>query len=110
MQSADKNSEHEAGTEQNSELSAVWQALLGKQAPGSESAPRALDLDPTAQVQPQASDPWSHLLHSQGLQQVDLQKLHLRELRTTSNDDDVEHALDIMREATGQLPPLDEKA
>ncbi len=92
---------------QDPELSEAWRALLGLQSSGTkEGAPR---VDPAAQVQPLASDPWSHLLQSQGMQPVDLQKIHLHDLHPTANEDDVEHALDIMREATGQLPSLDKK-
>jgi len=92
---------------QESEMSEAFRALLGLQS--SEGTTGAQDIDPAAQVPPQESDPWSHLLQAQGMQPVDLQKLRLRDLhKVRSNDDDVEHALNIMREATGQLSSLDE--
>lgn len=98
-----------ADSPQDPELSDAWRTLLGMQPSGEkENSPQ---VDPAVQVQPLADDPWSHLLQSQGVQPVDLQKAHLHDLHPeeTSNDD-VEHALNVMREATGQLPSLKEKS
>ena len=94
---------------QSPELSEAFRALLGLQSP--EGPAGTQEVDPAAQVPPQASDPWSHLLQSQGMQSIDLQKLSLRDLRAVVNDDDdVEHALNVMREATGHLPAVDGKS
>jgi hypothetical protein len=38
------------------------------------------------------------------MQPVDLQKICLHDLHLSGDDEDVEHALNLMREATGQLP------
>src|SRR5215472_4445694 len=78
---------------QNPELSSAWRTLLGLQ---SNSAP---EVDPAAQVQPQASDPWSALLHARGMESVDLQKIRLRELLPAASDEDIEHALNVIQEA-----------
>lgn len=89
----------EAGPHQDPLLSETWRALLGLQ----ES------VQPTGEettVEPLASDPWSHLQQAQGMQPVDLQKIRLHRPRLREDDEDVEHALNLMREATGQLPVL----
>jgi hypothetical protein len=107
MQSNEKeqqNSGEEPRLQKEVELSDAFRALLGMQA--LEAAPQ---VDPAAQVQPLSSDPWSSLLHEQGMQAVDLQKIHLHDLHPAGNDDDVEQALNIMREATGQPASQDEK-
>ncbi len=105
MQSSNKDKKNVAQPEP--ELSATWQALLGWQAAGEAQTPRA---DPAASVQSLASDPWSSLLNARGMQPVDLQKIHLHDLRAPASDDhDIENALDIMREATGQLPAVEKR-
>lgn len=110
MQSSNKDRSHKDPkdtTQVDAELSATWQALLGLQGSGEAQTP---PVDPTAPVQPLASDPWSSLLNASGMQPVDLQKAHLHDLHTLDSDDpDIEQALNIMREATGQLPKLKEK-
>lgn len=88
-----------AGPHQDPPLSETWRALLGLQ----ESTPPAGE---ETTVEPLASDPWSHLQQAQGMQPVDLQKLRLHHPRPGGDDEDVEHALNLMREATGQLPAL----
>lgn len=100
MQSSNEDKKDAAPPD--AELSATWQALLGLEM-------KTTKVDPATTVQPLASDPWSSLLNACGMQPVDLQKVHLHNLRTLANDDsDIEHALDIMREATGQLPSVKE--
>lgn len=110
MQSNEKgqqNSAEEPRLPQETELSDAWRALLGLQASeGKEGAPQ---VDPAAQVLPLTSDPWSSLLHAQGMQAVDLQKIHLHDLHPALNNDDVEHALNIMQEAVDQPASQDEK-
>jgi hypothetical protein len=102
---AKKPSQGEQRAQAEPELSEAWRALLGLPSAAEDHG----ELDTVNQVQPLTSDPWNHLLHSQGMQPVDLQKTHLRELARGQDDRDVEHALNVMREATGQLLPLDEK-
>jgi hypothetical protein len=86
---------------QDAELNETWRALLGLQASGQKEKPQ--EGDPAAQVQPLAGDPWSHLIRAQGMQTVDLQKINLHDLHPATDDEDVEHALNLMRESTGQL-------
>ncbi|MGH2509693.1 MAG: hypothetical protein ACRDHZ_20125 [Ktedonobacteraceae bacterium] len=103
MQSSDKDKKNAAQPE--TELSATWQALLGQQASGEAKTPK---VDLATPAQPLSSDPWSSLRNAQGMQPVDLQKVHLPNLRASANDDhDIEDALSIMREATGQLPKVE---
>ncbi len=86
----------EPGATHNQELSAAFRALLGL-------APTAREpVDPYAQVQPQSSDPWSELVQVRGMETVDLQKIRLRELYPAASDEDVEHALNLIREANDQ--------
>lgn len=95
----------ESGPEQKPELSEAWRSLLGLQsAPATEEGQK---VDPTAQVLPQASDPWLALQHAQGMETVDLQKVRLHDLHPAACDEDVEQALNIIREANGQ--PSQEK-
>lgn len=110
MQSPNENGKQQStadsGPARDTELSEAWRALLGSQLP---SVPSGTPSDLAAQVQPLASDPWSLLLNAQGMETVDLQKIHLHALHPATNDDDVEHALNLMREATGQLTSQEEK-
>lgn len=92
---------------QDLELSEAWRTLLGLQP--SEQPEGTPEIDPAAQVQPLPGDPWSRLLQAQGMQSVDLQKIHLHDLYPSVSDDDIEHALNLMREATGKLRSLNEK-
>lgn len=98
-----KNNPAGQASQQDAELSETWRALLGLQ------SSQDSEEQPVVQVEPLAGDPWGHLIQSQGMQSIDLQKIHLHELYPAANDD-VEHALNIMREATGQLPALDKQA
>jgi len=111
MQSQNENGKQQPATEQdlaqNPELSAAWRALLGLQStPAGENGQQ---VDPAAQVQPQASDPWSALLQARGMETVDLQKIHLRALHPAASDEDIEHALNIMQEAAGQQASQEKK-
>ena len=97
----------QAGQHQDPQLSETWRDLLGLQAAGeAKDAPQA---DPAGQVQPLASDPWSHLQHAQGMQPVDLQNIRLHDLHAAATDDDVEHALDLMQEAAGNQSASQER-
>jgi hypothetical protein len=109
MQSSNEEKKQPAsgqGSQPDAELNETWRALLGLPPSGQpEEAPAD---DPAGPVQPLAGDPWSHLIHAQGMQSVDLQKIKLHELYPEASDEDVEHALNLMREATGQLRALDD--
>jgi hypothetical protein len=91
----------------NLELSEAWRVLLGLQ---STPAPEGeTQVDPAAQVLPQASDPWNALLHARGMESVDLQKIHLRALLPAASDEDIEHALNIIQEASNLPAPQEKK-
>ncbi len=97
----------ETSLPETSELSEAWRTLLGLQS--SKSQKDRPEVDTTIQVQPLPGDPWNRLSHSKGMEPVDLQKTHLHNPHLVEDDEEVEHALSIMREATGQLPSLDTK-
>ena len=90
--------------EQQFELSEVWRQLLGMEAQAStfpassDVAMVVVDTDSQEGVPVLSDDPWTHLLHAQGIQVVDLQQTHLHTAQTSAEDSDVEHALDIMQE------------
>jgi hypothetical protein len=71
------------------ELSAVWRELLGGPPPTGND-PATSD---TAEIPILESDPWSSLVHEQGIKVVDLQKNHLR-----VSDGDVEQMLQHIQE------------
>ncbi len=76
---------------EHTELSDAWLELLGKQTDtfiASNSTIPALE-----------SDPWSSLLHSNGVKTVDLQKVHL-----PMSDSDMEQLLHRMRDQSAQHP------
>jgi hypothetical protein len=91
-----------SGSQQNPELSEAWRTLLGL-------SDQPAQADGTNQVQGVSGDPWSNLVHAQGMQAVDLQKVHLHDLHPTTNNDDIEHALDLMQEADRPSKKSDEK-
>ncbi|MGH2478853.1 MAG: hypothetical protein ACRDHW_04255 [Ktedonobacteraceae bacterium] len=108
MQTSNNKDKKRADAQPEVELSETWQVLLGKNGSGETQTAR---IDPTAQVQPLSSDPWNALLNARGMQPVDLQKVRAQDLRALANNDpDIEQALNIMREATGQLPESPEKS
>ncbi|GAC1429850.1 MAG: hypothetical protein PVS3B3_00560 [Ktedonobacteraceae bacterium] len=75
------------------ELSRTWLELLGKQ----------IDASPTSNCSIPAfdSDPWNSLVQVQGIQTVDLQKIHL-----PMSDLDVEQLLHYMQDQSTQHPEL----
>ncbi|HEX7737123.1 MAG TPA: hypothetical protein VF458_19920 [Ktedonobacteraceae bacterium] len=89
------------------ELSEAWRVLLGLQSTPAQEG--ETPLDPAAQVLPQASDPWNALLHVRGMESVDLQKIHLRELHPAASDEDIEHALNMIQEASNLPAPQEKK-
>jgi hypothetical protein len=90
--------------QQDPPLSEAWRALLGLQGSDKPEGDNSAD-----QVELLASDPWRLLQQAQGMQPVDLQKIRLHDLHPAASDEDVEHALNIIREATGQLPALEKE-
>ena len=108
MQANEKGQENPAGEPrlpQETELSHAWRALLGLyDLEGKEGIPPVDSAAPSL-----SSDPWNSLQHAQGMHAVDLQKIHLHDLHPSLNNDDVEHALNIMQEAAGQTASQDEK-
>jgi hypothetical protein len=85
--------------EEQLELSAAWRALLGL-----ESLAPVVDRATDAHGQPAAdapvleNDPWSALLRTQGIQVIDLQRLHIRSMPPSFNERDVELALNNIQE------------
>lgn len=85
-----------------SDLSPVWQELLGGQ-PDQPGQPEATDQatsekeEETTTIPTLESDPWSRLLHAKGIEMVDLEQLHLH-----MSEQDVEEMLAIMREQSNQ--------
>lgn len=123
MQSSNEDEKKRDPSVKDTELSETWRALLGLRSAEHQEElgelealeelddleGKVLEVDLAAQVQPLPDDPWSHLLHAQGMQAVDLQKVHLRDLDLAAGDEDVEHALNLMRESTGQLRAINER-
>lgn len=88
MQKDDQGKEKKRASTQD-ELSAVWHELLGDLPVEGDSPPASAATEiPTLE-----SDPWSSLVHEQGIEVVDLQKnlLHI-------DDGDVEQMLQRMQE------------
>ncbi|GAC1390955.1 MAG: hypothetical protein NVS4B11_18360 [Ktedonobacteraceae bacterium] len=69
------------------ELSSAWLELLGQQT--DDTTPFASN----STIPALESDPWRSLLHVNGVEIVDLQKVHL-----PMNDQDVEQMLQLMQE------------
>jgi len=108
MQAPNNNedSKHDAlkkKVEQQLELSEAWRQLLGL-----EALPTPLPVSSDAGLESGANvqeglpvlndDPWTRLVHEQGVQIVDLQRAHIHPAQTSGEASDVEHALDIMQE------------
>lgn len=71
------------------ELSEIWRELLGQSAQSTQrQANGTQESIPTLE-----SDPWSHLLHAQGTEIVDLQKVSLH-----MSDQEVEQLLQRLQE------------
>lgn len=73
------------------ELSDAWLELLGKHT----DIPQASN----GTIPALESDPWSSLLHTNGVKTVDLQKVHL-----PMSDQDVEQLLHHMQDQSSQQP------
>ena len=80
----------------NDELSDTWRKLLGT------ASMRDMDVQANShlRVTPSTvqSDPWSQLLHTQGVEIVVLQHLPLSDMQVSLSDTEVEQALQIMQE------------
>ncbi len=77
----------------NSELSKIWQELLGR-FPSEANVQMASG---EVKIPLLESDPWSALLKAKGTEVIDLQQLHLH-----MSDQDVERLLQIMQEQPAQ--------
>jgi hypothetical protein len=98
-----KQDDLEKKVEQQLELSEAWRQLLGLEAlpvPLPVSSDAALESGADAQegLPELNDDPWTRLVHEQGVQVVDLQRAHIHPAQTSGEASDVEHALDIMQE------------
>lgn len=85
-----------SGAEENDQylgLSDAWTELLGIHSLGVQAVPNI-----SAVVPPLASDPWSELLHSQGVQVIDLQQVRAHTIHAPLDDIDLEQALHFMQE------------
>jgi hypothetical protein len=80
----------------NDELSDTWRKLLGIPATDNIDTPANLHLPMTSSTL--QSDPWSQLLHAQGVEMVDLHHLRLPEMQVSLSDGEVEQALQMMQE------------
>jgi hypothetical protein len=79
--------------EKKLELSEAWRRLLGMETDAVVTAGSGQEETPLV-----SGDPWASLVHAQGIQVVDLQQVHLHIAHRPMDEQDVEHALDIMRE------------
>ena len=101
MQTQDSNIGHN-DFEKKLELSEAWRQLLGIEA-GVMSLPvsfgHAGTSGSTQEETPLLTDdPWASLVHAKGIQVVDLRQIHLHTAHLPMNEQDVEHALDIIQE------------
>ncbi len=79
-----------------SELSDIWRKLLGICENGIASETDHIAQSP-AHV-PVVADPWSELLHVQGVEVVDLQPCRSQTIQVSFSEQEVEQALQIMQE------------
>ncbi len=94
-----KHDDLEKKVEQQLELSEAWRQLLGLEAlPVSSDAALESGADAQEGLPVLNDDPWTRLVHEQGVQVVDLQRAHIHPAQTSGEASDVEHALDIMQE------------
>ena len=94
-----KHDDLEKKVEQQLELSEAWRQLLGLEAlPVSSDAALESGADAQEGLPVLNDDPWTRLVHEQGVQIVDLQRAHIHPAQTSGEASDVEHALDIMQE------------
>ncbi len=101
MQTQDSNIGHD-DFEKKLELSEAWRQLLGIEA-GVMSLPVSFGHPSTPGSTQEETplltdDPWASLVHAKGIQVVDLRQIHLHTAHLPMNEQDVEHALDIIQE------------
>lgn len=85
--------------DQQAELSAAWQELLGRRTPGAPK-PDSADherKDKKEDIPTLESDPWSTLIQAKGVEIVDLHKARLQ-----ISDQEVEQMLEVMQEQSTQ--------
>jgi len=86
--------------DQQAELSAAWQELLGRRTPGaSKQGPTDGERKNKDQedIPTLKSDPWSTLIQAKGVEIVDLHKARLQ-----ISDQEVEQMLEVMQEQSAQ--------
>jgi hypothetical protein len=88
--------ENEESTKQQDktlqELSPIWRELLGALPPEAEHP------ESEALAIPLPDDPWSELLHAEGIKVIDLQQAQIQAKQVRLSEKDVEQALQVMRE------------
>ena len=81
-----------------SELNDTWRNLLGVNgsafAANAENMPESIARSPV----PVADDPWGELLHSQGIELVDLQHYRPQTVQVSFSEQEVEQALQFLQE------------
>ena len=83
-----------------SELSDIWRKLLGVYENGIASDPASVT-DHITQLPmpaPGVADPWSELLHVQGVEVVDLQQCGPQTIQVSFSEQEVEQALQLLQE------------
>ena len=102
MQLQDSNiNQNNDDLEKRLELSEAWRLLLGMEADAINRVPTDPANTPgsTQEDAPLLTgDPWASLLHTTGIQVVDLQQVHMHTAQPPMDERDVEHALDIIQE------------
>ena len=85
-----------------SELSVIWRKLLGVYEDGNANDPTSVTdhiaQSPMPVAETGVTDPWSELLHVQGVEVVDLQQCGPQTIQVSFSEQEVEQALQIMQE------------
>jgi len=83
-----------------SELSDIWRKLLGVYENEIASDPASVTehIAQSPMSVPGVADPWSELLHVQGVEVVDLQQCGPQTIQVSFSEQEVEQALQIMQE------------
>jgi hypothetical protein len=90
-------------SQQPGELSDIWRKLLGTAPKGTPETLNNRDtmanIDDEMVTPPSlADDPWSELVHGQGVEMVDLQQIRLADVHISLSEMEVEQALQVMQE------------
>ena len=75
------------------ELSDTWRELLG-----SHRIEEGVSIEQITMPCLPAQDPWSQLIHAQGIELIDLQHLHMHEKQMSLSELEVEQALQFIQE------------